>query len=73
MSDGYGACLIEKPQLIADMVKQTRNRLHDIPIENYSVSVKIRLRSSLEKTVDLCRQVHLQSDTRAITNGFVAG
>lgn len=41
VSEGYGACLINKPQLVKDMVRQVRNQV-DNP--NYGVSIKIRYR-----------------------------
>lgn len=39
MSSGYGACLINKPELVKDMVTHVRNQV-DNP--NYAVSIKIR-------------------------------
>lgn len=39
MAEGYGACLINKPQIVKDMVRHVRNQV-DKP--NYAVSVKIR-------------------------------
>ena len=50
MQDGLGAHLVKKPELIADMVKQARSAAQ-IP-----VSVKIRLRSTTQETVELCRR-----------------
>ena len=44
MQEGYGACLIDKPELIADMVKQTRNR---ITVNPFTVSVKIRVHEDI--------------------------
>ena len=39
MKAGYGACLIKNPELVKDMVKQTKQRIsHDFP-----VSIKIRI------------------------------
>lgn len=37
-------------------MKQTRNRLSSDP-ESFTVSTKIRIHSSLAKTIDLCRQI----------------
>ncbi|CAL4099456.1 unnamed protein product, partial [Meganyctiphanes norvegica] len=54
MADGYGACLIHKPQLVADMVKQTRNC---IPDPDFTVSVKIRIHKDTKKTVDFAKQM----------------
>lgn len=39
MAEGYGACLINKPHVVKDMVKHVRNQV-DNP--NYGVSIKIR-------------------------------
>ncbi|KTF76153.1 hypothetical protein cypCar_00049274 [Cyprinus carpio] len=39
VSEGYGACLINKPELVKDMVRHVRNQI-DNP--NYAVSIKIR-------------------------------
>lgn len=52
--EGIGACLIEKPGFVADLVRQTRARISD---PSFSVSVKIRVHDDIQKTVDLCRQV----------------
>ena len=41
MTDGYGAALIYKPELVADMVAQARSRC-DLPI-----SIKIRIQNDL--------------------------
>ncbi|XP_058490290.1 B-cell receptor-associated protein 29-like isoform X2 [Solea solea] len=53
MSDGYGACLINKPELVKDMVRHVRNQV-DNP--NYTASIKIRIHKDLRKTVDLCQK-----------------
>lgn len=39
MAEGYGACLINKPELVRDMVRLVRNQVDN---HNYSVSIKIR-------------------------------
>lgn len=39
MSAGYGACLINKPELVKDMVTHVRNQVNN---PNYTVSIKIR-------------------------------
>lgn len=39
MAEGYGACLINKPELVRDMVKQVRNQ---VETPGFSVSIKIR-------------------------------
>ncbi|XP_069545633.1 B-cell receptor-associated protein 29-like isoform X2 [Brachyistius frenatus] len=53
MSAGYGACLINKPELVKDMVRQVRNQV-DNP--NYTASIKIRIHKDLKQTVDLCQK-----------------
>lgn len=42
MSAGYGACLINKPELVKDMVTHVRNQVNN---PNYTVSIKIRYKS----------------------------
>ncbi|XP_060759844.1 tRNA-dihydrouridine(20a/20b) synthase [NAD(P)+]-like isoform X1 [Neoarius graeffei] len=54
MAEGYGACLINKPQIVKDMVRHVRNQV-DNP--NYAVSIKIRIHKDVRKTVDLCQKV----------------
>jgi tRNA-dihydrouridine synthase len=39
MAEGYGACLINKPDLVRDMVRLVRNQ---VAKPNYSTSIKIR-------------------------------
>ncbi|XP_054868063.1 uncharacterized protein LOC111580675 isoform X4 [Amphiprion ocellaris] len=53
MSAGYGACLINKPELVKDMVRHVRNQV-DNP--NYTASIKIRIHKDLKRTVDLCQK-----------------
>nr|XP_040033394.1 uncharacterized protein LOC120819754 isoform X2 [Gasterosteus aculeatus aculeatus] len=53
MSAGYGACLINKPELVKDMVRHVRNQV-DNP--NYTASIKIRIHKDLRQTVDLCQK-----------------
>ncbi|XP_064417532.1 tRNA-dihydrouridine(20a/20b) synthase [NAD(P)+]-like isoform X2 [Latimeria chalumnae] len=54
MAEGYGACLINKPELVRDMVRQIRNQVED---PNFSVSIKIRIHKDISRTIDLCRKV----------------
>ncbi|XP_046578362.1 tRNA-dihydrouridine(20a/20b) synthase [NAD(P)+]-like [Haliotis rubra] len=54
MADGYGACLIKKPELMCDIVKEARAR---VPQEEFTVSVKIRIHKDIRDTVDLCQKV----------------
>ncbi|XP_054474118.1 uncharacterized protein LOC129106796 isoform X2 [Anoplopoma fimbria] len=53
MSAGFGACLINKPELVKDMVRHVRNQV-DNP--NYTASIKIRIHKDLRQTVDLCQK-----------------
>lgn len=53
MSAGYGACLINKPELVKDMVTHVRNQVNN---PNYTVSIKIRIHKDLRQTVDLCQK-----------------
>ncbi|XP_069085936.1 tRNA-dihydrouridine(20a/20b) synthase [NAD(P)+]-like isoform X2 [Pleurodeles waltl] len=53
LAEGYGACLINKPDLVKDMVRQVRNQV-DMP--TFSVSIKIRIHEDITRTVDLCRK-----------------
>ena len=43
--EGIGACLINKPDFIADLVKQTKNQCR----EDLSVSIKIRIHSDINR------------------------
>ncbi|XP_054721936.1 tRNA-dihydrouridine(20a/20b) synthase [NAD(P)+]-like isoform X2 [Uloborus diversus] len=53
LADGYGACLLDKPDLVHDMIYQVRNRLPD---SKYSISLKIRIHDDIRKTVEVCRR-----------------
>ncbi|CAH2275772.1 tRNA-dihydrouridine(20a 20b) synthase [NAD(P)+]-like [Pelobates cultripes] len=53
MSEGYGACLINQPELVSDMVKTVHNQVEN---PSFSVSIKIRIHSDISRTVDLCRK-----------------
>ncbi|MPC51927.1 tRNA-dihydrouridine(20a/20b) synthase [NAD(P)+]-like [Portunus trituberculatus] len=44
MAEGYGACLIHKPHLVSDMVRQTRASVSQ---PEFTVSVKIRIHDDL--------------------------
>jgi len=54
LQDGIGACLINNPQFVSDVVKETRRKVQN---PNFSVSVKIRIHDDIARTVDLCRQI----------------
>ncbi|XP_038009433.1 tRNA-dihydrouridine(20a/20b) synthase [NAD(P)+]-like isoform X2 [Motacilla alba alba] len=53
ISEGYGACLINKPELVKDMVRHVWSQI-DNP--KFSVSIKIRIHEDLKRTVDLCQK-----------------
>ncbi|XP_046681758.1 tRNA-dihydrouridine(20a/20b) synthase [NAD(P)+]-like isoform X1 [Homalodisca vitripennis] len=65
MKEGYGSALLQKPELIRDLVLQLRNQ---IP-KPFSVSVKIRLLNELRKTVELCRAVEACGATFVTVHG----
>jgi len=44
MSEGYGACLIKKPDIVYNMVRQTRNRVQN---SDFTVSIKIRIHDDI--------------------------
>jgi len=52
--EGIGACLINNPQFVSEVVSRTRARVSD---PKFSVSVKIRIHNDVSRTVDLCRQI----------------
>jgi len=53
-SGGYGSKLLENPELISEIVKQTRRKISD---PNFTVSTKIRIKYPIEITVNLCKQL----------------
>uniref|UniRef100_T1IMX1 tRNA-dihydrouridine synthase n=1 Tax=Strigamia maritima TaxID=126957 RepID=T1IMX1_STRMM len=56
MSKNLGAFLLTNPQLVSDMIRQTRNRIPSTS-DNFSISAKIRIDSNIGKSVDFCRQI----------------
>ncbi|XP_048863870.1 tRNA-dihydrouridine(20a/20b) synthase [NAD(P)+]-like isoform X1 [Brienomyrus brachyistius] len=56
MAEGYGACLINDPELVRDMIQQVRSRVEN---PRYSVSIKIRIHKDLRRTVDLCQKAEM--------------
>ncbi|KAB7494216.1 tRNA-dihydrouridine(20a/20b) synthase [NAD(P)+]-like [Armadillidium nasatum] len=54
IQEGYGACLINKPELVSDIIHQTRNAICD---SEFSVSLKIRIHNDTKRTVDFARQM----------------
>jgi len=53
IKEEIGSYLINKPNLIYDIVKTTRNLTSD----NFPVSVKIRIHDDLKKTIDLAKTI----------------
>jgi tRNA-dihydrouridine synthase 4 len=65
MSEGYGSALIYKPQLIQDMIRETKARVPDMPIE-----IKIRLHHrDLQLSVDLARKIEAAGATWLTVHG----
>ncbi|CAG0902834.1 unnamed protein product [Cyprideis torosa] len=54
MEKGLGASLLKDPEKIREMVRSVRNAGVE---DSFSVSVKIRLLQTPEKSLDLCRQI----------------
>ncbi|KHJ98135.1 dihydrouridine synthase [Oesophagostomum dentatum] len=54
---GFGSFLLNRPDLLADIVKQCRARISD---PDFTISLKIRVQYPLEGTVDLCRKISLK-------------
>jgi len=52
MAEGIGAHLIKHPDLICDMIKQTKQRVGN----EFPCSIKIRVHPDLRKTVDMCQK-----------------
>ena len=44
MQEGYGASLLNQPELLCDMIKQTRLRVGN---SDFSLSIKIRLHNDI--------------------------
>ncbi|XP_055352727.1 tRNA-dihydrouridine(20a/20b) synthase [NAD(P)+]-like [Paramacrobiotus metropolitanus] len=61
-----GSCLLKKPELLQDMLRQLHNRL---PSTNFSKTIKIRLQDDLTKTVELCRQAEAAGVTWIAVHG----
>ena len=53
MKEGYGAHLINHPELVKEMIRHTRSKICD---EGFSISIKIRIHNDISTTVDLCRK-----------------
>lgn len=53
LQEGYGAALIKKPELVKDIIQQTKSRINN---KDFTVSIKIRLRHDIRDTVELCQR-----------------
>ena len=47
MQEGYGACLLKKPELLKDMVEAVRSRTAHLSNE-FTVSIKIRIHENIK-------------------------
>lgn len=66
MQDGYGSYLLNKPEIIEDMIKTVRRNTPS----TFSVSIKIRLLNrNVEETVDFCRKVESMNPTFITIHG----
>ena len=57
--EGIGSFLLTKPELVEDIVDQTKRRTAKIKMDDgssFPVSIKIRIDQDLRKTVDLCQR-----------------
>lgn len=53
IKEGYGCALLSEPEVMFSCVRELRN----VVSNEFSVSVKVRLLSSVEKTVAMCQQL----------------
>ncbi|VDO93488.1 unnamed protein product [Soboliphyme baturini] len=60
-----GSSLLDQPDRISDIVRQTRQRVGD----RLSLSIKIRLQDDLRKTVDLCRKAEAAGVSYLVVHG----
>uniref|UniRef100_A0A1I8BDF7 Dus domain-containing protein n=1 Tax=Meloidogyne hapla TaxID=6305 RepID=A0A1I8BDF7_MELHA len=65
-SQGFGSKLLDDPQLIFDIVRQCRGRISD---PDFSISIKIRLKKSMEETVDICRKAEYAGISHIAVHG----
>eukprot|EP00126_Sphaerothecum_destruens_P007767 Sdes_comp19980_c0_seq3m12568 len=61
MAEGMGAKLSDDPELVKDMILQTRNRLENYSnpqsSDSFTISVKIRIHEDMKRTIDLVKKV----------------
>ncbi|GMT18097.1 hypothetical protein PFISCL1PPCAC_9394 [Pristionchus fissidentatus] len=63
---GFGSSLLTQPELLADIVRQTRARISD---PEYKVSLKIRVNYPLDRTIDLCRKAEAAGVSHLTVHG----
>ena len=44
MMEGYGACLLDKPQLLYDIVRETKSRVQN---PDFTISIKMRIHKDI--------------------------
>ena len=65
MAEGYGACLIKKPELLRDIVRQTKARVNN---SDFTVSVKIRIHDDIR----YCTWYALRKHARVVYRFFLS-
>ncbi|KAF2893762.1 hypothetical protein ILUMI_12412, partial [Ignelater luminosus] len=50
---GIGCSLLDKPELIADLISQCRNKI----TKPFTVSVKLRILKDIKKTIEICKRL----------------
>uniref|UniRef100_A0A0N4ZRT2 tRNA-dihydrouridine synthase n=1 Tax=Parastrongyloides trichosuri TaxID=131310 RepID=A0A0N4ZRT2_PARTI len=61
-----GSALLKNPELISDILKQTRNKICD---DNFIVSCKIRIDQDVRRTVDLAKKLEAAGINRIAIHG----
>lgn len=58
MAEGYGACLMKKPDLLCEMIKNAKNR---VGRDDFTVSIKIRIHPDIRynSILNCCKLVEL--------------
>jgi len=46
MEEGYGACLLKKPQLLYEMISAAKSRVSNL--DDFTISIKIRLHDDIK-------------------------
>ncbi|CAI9722044.1 tRNA-dihydrouridine20a/20b 20b synthase NADP+-like [Octopus vulgaris] len=53
-AEGYGACLLRKPEIVQDMIRQTKGAISS---QDFTISIKIRIHHNIRETVEFCRKM----------------